>query len=231
MLDAYWRNAGQWRLTAEHPVRRRAVQAAVAWRDVVVRSTHEATGSAQATLMTDIQIQAMADEQARLLSEQAGLEALQQKVSSLQEQAASQPEAAIDEDQRWDLWVWAGQAANYNPAWEPVRDAFPAEDATAGEYTEWAARLQTVLEQSIEQRQVRLEALEQERQALEAQYQQYAQETAGLSSTMLVESLSEGASEIETLRPTGLLILIGGSLGLLIWILLWLGRLALRRGA
>lgn len=231
MLDAYWRNAGQWRLTAEHPNRRRAVQAATAWRDVVVRSTHEAVGSARATLMTDIQIQALADEQARLLGEQAGLETLQQKVASLQSQAASQPGSAVDEDLRWDLWVWTGQAANFNPAWEPVQDAFPAETASAGEYAEWAARLQTLLEESVEQRQVRMAALEQERQILEAQYQESAQKSAGLSSTMLVESLSEGASEIETLRPAGMLILIGGSLGLLVWILLWLGRLALRRSA
>jgi hypothetical protein len=127
--------------------------------------------------------------------------------------------------------VWAGQSADFNSAWEPIRDSFPSENATAGEYSKWAAQAQTLLEENATQRQVRFAALKRERQALESQYRSSIQKSAGLSSTLQVESLSEGASEIETLRPSGLLILIGGILGLLAWILFWLGRLALGRSA
>lgn len=73
MLHAYWRNAGKWRLVAESDDPQRAVQAVMAWHDVVVERVHTAVGYSHDLLALDKQLQAVATCQAQALTRLAEL--------------------------------------------------------------------------------------------------------------------------------------------------------------
>lgn len=70
MLRVYWRNAGKWRLAAEHPSSLYAGQAVLAWETVVVEHVHRAVEQSQYAQQLDLQAQAamasLAETEARL---------------------------------------------------------------------------------------------------------------------------------------------------------------------
>lgn len=228
MVDAYWRNPGKWRLTVDHADPQRAAQAAIVWRDVVLKAVNDAVANARATLMTDIELQGLASREAELLANQAALSEIEKNLQALQSRLAAGPDSALGGTERMQVLAWAGQAAALNPAWQPLLDGFPAEDASAGDYLPWIEQALVLAGEDLSRQGTELAALAETRSALEQAYNESARGSGGFSSTLIVEKLSEGTEEIETLRPTGLLILVGGVLGLLAWTLVWLGRIALR---
>jgi hypothetical protein len=57
MLRVYWRNAGKWRLAAEHADPLFASQAVTVWETVVVESVHYAVEQSQTAQQLDLQLQ------------------------------------------------------------------------------------------------------------------------------------------------------------------------------
>lgn len=228
MLDAYWRNPGKWRLTVDHADPQRAAEAALAWRDVALSAGQTAIAYAQDTLMTDIRLQEYAAEEVKLQSSRAALLEVAAGLKDLQSQAAASPGSEFTETQRAQAYTWAVQAAELGPAWQTLWVDFPAEGASADDYLPWLDHALVMVTASIDEQQAQLASIADTRQALETRYSEAASGSLGLSSTMVLESLSEDVEEVEHLRPTGLLILLGAVLGLLAWILAWLGRIAMR---
>lgn len=74
MLSVYWRNAGKWRLVAEHPEQDRAIEAVVAWQDVIVAYVHNAVAQANQALSLDGQLRPLAEQVAQAQAALAGIE-------------------------------------------------------------------------------------------------------------------------------------------------------------
>ncbi len=231
MLDAYWRNAGKWRLVAVHPDSRRAVQAVQAWEEVSVSRTQAAVAQAQNTLMIDFRLQEVAAQQAHLFSYLTGLEQLAVGLLDFQAQAEAGPDQPLSEATHDQLWTWATLVAESNPARGELLDTLPEAGSPAGDYRDWLSRALNMTQEDIRLARQRQSVLDQERLDLESRYSAAAKESLGFSATLEVEKLSADGPELEVLRPTSLLMLVGACLGLLAWALTVLARIGLGRKA
>ena len=72
----YWRNAGKWRLTANHPQARFARQAVRTWKETAVPFVQNTVEQSRQVLVLDAQIQATAAQQAQALARQSQVDNL-----------------------------------------------------------------------------------------------------------------------------------------------------------
>jgi len=89
MLRVYWRNAGKWRLAAEHPDPQRAADAVVVWETVVVERVHQAVEQSQAAQQLDLQLQAANTALAQTQANLTSLTLQRQQVANQGENAAN----------------------------------------------------------------------------------------------------------------------------------------------
>lgn len=231
MLDAYWRNAGKWRLVAIHRDSRRAVQAVEAWEDVSVSRTQAAVAQAQNTLMIDFQLQEVAARESHLLAYITGLEQLEAGLLDFQAQVEAQPDQPLSQATHDQLWTWATLVGESNSARAVLLEALPEAGAPAGDYRDWLSQALNMTREDIRLARERQSMFEQERLDLESRYSAAAKGSLGFSATLEVEKLSAEGPEVEVLRPTSLLMLVGACLGLLAWALTLLARIGLGRKA
>ncbi len=71
MLHIYWRNAGKWRLVAEHPQPDRARQAVLQWETAVIDRVALAVEQSRQVMALNIQMQALAKQQAEVAAQTA----------------------------------------------------------------------------------------------------------------------------------------------------------------
>jgi len=222
MLHVYWRNAGKWRLVAENPDPIRAGQVVSAWEDTVVNEVHFAINQAQTSMMLDLQLRSIIDLQNQAtgyIAERAQiLQALQGWQAQVAQRPVEQQVSTMEHAQMWHLMAQAGS----NPSWQPLLNAFPTVDAPAQEYLTYLDQANAVLMQEIQTMQARVEALESERQELFIQYTASSNNSMGLSANLVVDSIADAQPQMIIVRPTGVLMLVGGAIGLAIWILSWL---------
>jgi hypothetical protein len=233
-LHAYWRNAGKWRLVAEHHDPLRAAQAVAAWQDVVVEEANAAIAASRKLPQIDQQQAALIATQAQALARLKELEGLYQTLQAHQQEVASRPaNRALEEIDRWLIWQTLVQA-NLGAAWNPLRDSFPGAAQPARDYLRWLDQASALLEQEIQSVQSQIAALESEQNALAAQYAQASQRSLGLSPNLEVDKITVGPSlaanspQIASVRPTGTLMLVGGCLGLIVWGFTLLTSISLR---
>jgi hypothetical protein len=224
MLHAYWRNAGKWRLVAEHKTPMYATQAVLQWQDAVVEQVHTAVAESQLAMQIDLQMTATAASQAEA-SEQAALlaEAQAAAVDWRGRLTALPPQEPLAEAERMLLWQ-AVIPAGKDESWKAAEDSFPASGARAGDYLEWIDSVDPALQHELAgwNRQVRQH--EQRYQELAAQYSEAVGASLGLSAELLVQKISDRKLEETEVRPIGMAMLIGAGLGFILWAAGWLVR-------
>lgn len=250
-LHASWRNTGVWRLVAGDQQPERAAQAALTWTGVILETYRAASQAAAEILPYDVQFKAIAYQQARI---QARLENLSQVQTALLAQRAALSQAAeqagdaapgLDESQRWRLYALAAQAAGSDPVWQSLLEtarveADGAENGGTNSIPEvpppgsppaaclpWIDSVLATISAEMETLPGQAAALDTQRTKLFEQYQQTITRSRGLSSTLVVDWPFSGIWQTEVVRPSGLMILVGGLLGLLAWGVFWLVRLTL----
>jgi hypothetical protein len=224
-LHAYWRSAGQWRLVAEALEAERAATMVKAWEDAVLSSTAAAT--AEATRMQDlthqynriVQLEAAARMRVQELNQ--AKQALQTWLAS-QGQAGSQ--APLDTLQRWQLLAAAGRVVDLNPVEQTLLENAPASDAPAGAYIEWVNQVLASLDLGLTTLQAQEADLVGQREAISRSWNDALNESGGLSAHLTVEALPGGDQPPKPVRTTAAAALIGGIVGVLVWILFWLAR-------
>ena len=228
MLKVNWRNAGKWRLVAESDDPSRAAQALTVWHDTVIKNVQNAVGEAQNTLALDTQLQSFSSDQTRAISRLAELIQLRETVATHLKTASAWPEDyQPSQDEHWELWYPVAQA-DLEKAWEPLLDVFPIDGSPASSYIDWLIQTTIVLDQDIWTLEAQSKALQVQINETSARYKDASNKSFGLSGNLQVEKIRRRPPEQYAVRPTGLLILVGGILGLLLWIILWLGRAALK---
>ena len=228
MLKVNWRNAGKWRLVAESDDPARAAQALAVWHDTVIKNVQNAVGEAQNTLVLDTQLQSFSSEQTRAISRLAELIQLRETVAThLKTASTRHADYQPSQDEHWELWYTVAQA-DLDQAWEPLLDAFPIDGSPASSYIDWLNQVNIVLDQDIRTLEAQSKALQVQIDETGARYKDASNKSFGLSGNLQVEKIRRRPPEQYAIRPTGLLILVGGILGLLLWIILWLVRITLK---
>jgi hypothetical protein len=228
MLHVYWRNAGKWRLVAEHEDPLHASQAVIAWQDVVVEKVHAAVAQAQSALLINDEWKAVTDEKAQAMSQIAGQEQIRSELLLWRTDLSGRPpdQVLIESDrlllqqlldQTGSSDVWLAYLATYPPAGSP-NDAFVA----------WIEQALPLLDAQIQVSQARMEEVDRWQVDLAERYSAASNNSLGLSAELLVQKISDRKLEQMTVRSTGVAILVGAAVGLIIWALIWLVAPSLR---
>ena len=227
-LHPYWRNAGKWRLAAQHPDPRRAIEAASIWQDVVIERIHEATAQAQNTMLLDFHLESMTNAHATAQVQVATLSGIREHLRAWQNELRSYaPDQTIAEDAHWLTW-YAFAQVGLSPGWETLLGEYPKVGAPAMDYLTWLNRAIPAIEEEIQTAQTQASAMNDQAEQVSQEYAQASRQSLGISANLQVEEITDRPPEIRRLRPSGLLMLIGSCFGLAIWLVWELARLARR---
>ncbi|MEA3351988.1 MAG: hypothetical protein U9Q82_15380 [Chloroflexota bacterium] len=225
MLKGSWRNAGRWHLTAETPQRDMAVQAVESWAVVIAERVNAAIDHARQVVALDSSLAAISDElvlleqRSQTLSQvNKNLQAIRQDLDNLDQ------DERLDSLTRWDMFAQASRAAGWNSGWGAALDDFPAPDALPADYALWLDRTLSIVAADLEALPAQIDSLEVQHAAAAAAYADEAEKSLALSANMSLETSAEVAPQVEVVRPSSLLMLVGGFLGVLFWLLWELAR-------
>ena len=225
MLDLSWRNTGAWRFFVDNRSSQRAADAVETWVQVFLDKYQEALTSASELFSDSARVnelsQTDAEKTARLnqlLVAQSSLQLWQDGV------AKEQMEQPLDTISHWRLYSLAANAAGFDPAWSSILESLPPTGSLPADYMQWSLELQGLLAQEIQNLQAELTILKQDREAATQEYERRVQRSRGLTTTTVVSRASDDASTVRAIRTTPTYALVGGLLGLLTWLLIWLLR-------
>ncbi len=221
MLNVNWRNAGKWRLIAEGDNPLRATQAVSVWHNVVVTEIQSATRQAQNTFVYDTHLEVLASKQVELELEILELQKFQVRLKSLQGQIqdSSSQSGDIIKSKGWELEQLILNSSAEFP-WLSQFLEIPVDTAAASMYQEWLKQVNYGAELEKQNLGNQLNAVKEQYSQTAVQYQTASNNSFGLSSNLRVEKLHNQPPDLYPLRPSGLLILIGGLIGFLLWIAL-----------
>jgi uncharacterized protein involved in exopolysaccharide biosynthesis len=229
LLRVSWRNTGTWRLTATSPDRQQAIQAVVTWTDVFMELFDSAYRSASDLNVANQQLYSLVLTQTQFKARAAEMAGVLSTLSAWRASAAqgdvTSPLGLLE---RWRLWSLAARASNLDVDWGALLEQLPSPEAPRQEYLAWLDQVLASLTSKIEVLQSQIQAMEGEIATVNTRFLAAADQSHGLSAMVLVEKLAEGLWQVRSTRPTGVSMLIGGVLGLILWLLFWLVRLGWR---
>lgn len=234
MLHVYWRNAGKWRLVAEHEDPVYAAQAVIAWQDVVVEKVHAAVAQAKNALLIGDEWKAIADQVAQAKSQIAGQDQIRSQLLEWQAVLSARPAAeALAEPDRTRLLQLFDQTGPTEPtgAFQALLAVYPAVGSSNLAYLGWLQQALSLLEAQNQVSGARLEEMERWQTDLAAGFTDATDNSLGLAAELLVQKISDRKLEQETVRSTGVAILVGAGVGLIIWALVWLVIPAFRKNS
>jgi hypothetical protein len=218
MLVDEWRTAGTWSLVAEGVDPIRTEQASRIWGEVVVERANEAIDAARSTFMIDDELQAVISQQAQASLHQSDLMATQQALRDWVSASANSPaDQLLDPMERWRLLYMSARIAQFTPAWAALLKSQPAENEPLSAYIDWIGQVSTSIESDLPVLEQQINTLQSDRERLKNEYSQVAESSLGLSPNLEIKGLDHLPTE--TVRPAGLLILLGGMVGALVWLL------------
>lgn len=225
MLHIYWRNAGKWRLVAEHFQAERAQQAVTAWEEVVVQYANQAIEQSRQVMAINIKMQALAAEIAKTQASLAEIEQLRQELHKSQQQLGRSPaDQPLSPETRENLWNIISLNA-IGSEWHLILDPFPGQAAPHQVYQTWLKQADQVAESLNNSFKGQLLALDQQYTQLVDQYSQASKQSLGLSPDLHLDQIAEEGIQVTQVRPLGLLILIGALLGAIFWLFIVITRI------
>ncbi len=224
-LRGSWRNAGRWHLAAETRQREMAIQAVEIWATVIDERINTALEHARQVVAVDTRQVRLADEivslerrQQALMQVQANLEAMQTDLEQLS------PDQPLDSLTRWDLLAQASRAADWGAGWQAALEVFPAPDALPPAYLHWMERILALIAADSDALPTQLNRLEAQYDDLAEDYLQAAEKSLALSPNLSIEAPEQVDPQVEVVRSANTLMLVGGILGVLAWLLWELAR-------
>ncbi|HLE53336.1 MAG TPA: hypothetical protein VI755_14820 [Anaerolineales bacterium] len=227
MLRAEWRTAGEWNLIAEDRQPNLATQAAQTWGEVVLERINNGVKASRNAFMIDQEMQAVVSQivkaEQRQNDYQVFMDAIRAWLSAANDLPPDEP---LQPGERWQVLFLATRLAEFTPAWMALIQVQPENIATPEAYVEWLSQIMDYIDRDILTLEGQIEAFDRQRYRLKEQYDQEASYSLGLSPTLEVVGLE--LAPPKTVRPIGLLTIIGGILGLSLWLLLQLVRISNR---
>lgn len=225
ILRGSWRNAGRWHLTAETQQREMAIQAVETWAAVIDERVNTAIEHARQVVAVDTRQVRMAEEIESLEGRQQTLMQVQANLETMQTDLEKLPQnQSLDSLTRWELLAQASRAADWGAGWQAALEAFPAPDERPSAYLRWTERILALIAADLEALPAQLERLEAQYDELAEEYAQAAEKSLALSPNLSVETPEQVDPQVEAVRPANTLMLVGGILGVLAWLLWELAR-------
>jgi hypothetical protein len=220
MLAVYWRNAGQWRLVAEHRDPQMAGQAVQAWRDVIIENANLALTHSRELYRLDLLLRSLTDARLESQSRFQQLEGISRALSAWQNDLSHLPPSqSMSQSDYWLLWSLAAGAAGPDQNWRMLLEEIPPEQAPAEDFLPWLERLAQTIEAEMQSLEARLDSLAQEHDGVSQEWERSLQAGQGLAATLEIEPSSNAAPSVERPRPVALTALVGGGLGFLMYCL------------
>lgn len=227
LLDTDWRTAGEWSLSVSHPDQARAEQALEVWSDVAVERARSAVSSARSTIVIDQELEQAVEELFAARQRQQALGASQTNLQDwLEQSAGSPPDQPLPPIERWRVFSAATSLALDDPAWRAILESQPAADAPPEAYRSWIAQVLLQIDLELADLPRHIAMLEEERAVLEEKYSSESANSLSLSPNLEIEQFGPVSSQI--VRPATTLVLVGGFIGLLSWLLIELVRITRR---
>jgi hypothetical protein len=227
----YWRNAGKWRLVAEHEDPLRAAQVVIAWQDVVVEQVHAAVAQAQNALLLGDEWEAVAQEKARLVSQKAEMDQIRRELLAWRDRLSQRSESQPVAEAERLMLVGLLDRLQQDGAWQTFLATLPGSGSSNGTFTAWIEQALLILEGQAQILQAHIDEIEQQQALLAQRYTQALDDSLGLSPELLVQKISDRKLEQTVVRSTGIAILVGAGIGLILWCLIWLVAPAIRMKA
>jgi hypothetical protein len=229
-LHVYWRNAGEWQLVAEAGTPEQAQVLVNTWEQVILEQIKEASDHASTTLELSTRVDnlnnQLLDVRQRALELEQISQSLQEWIQSVGDTALNQP---LETRTRWFLLAQVAAAARWNPEGKALIEFAPPADAPASDYIPWLEKTLAFIEQELASLQPQEDQLATEYEQEYAQWYQERDASQGLTAYLVVKPLEGQRAQVQAVRSTGMMAFVGGLLGLLAWMLVWLAR-PLRRG-
>ncbi len=224
-LHAYWRSAGQWRLVAEMPEALPAEQAAQAWREAILSRSGEAIAAAARMQDLSYRYQEVVRLEAASVVRLRELENTQAALKTWLDTAQQSSDGGpLDTLERWRLLTLAARVVALNPVDLELLKALPSPDANRDSYLPWVKKLMVSLEQNLSVLHAQQAEFTSQRETLTRDWTEALQASGGLSAHLSIEPMPGADRRAETARTPEAGALIGGVIGLLFWLLIWLGR-------
>lgn len=223
-LGAEWRTAGKWSLTAESQEAELANLAAETWGEVVFARISSAVDSARELMATDNEMEITAQNLAQASSRLQRLKTSQEQLKQWKNAAMALPgEEPPVAQERWEVLNLVAGLVKFEPDWMAIMEDQPDETASRRTTLEWTAQVLSLIESEIQHLNESIKELDQKQTILEEQYASKFDLSLGLSPNLDIEKIEfEPAQRVQ---PTGLMTIIGGICGLLLWVLLELVRI------
>jgi len=221
LLRGSWRNAGRWHLSAQalHPVI--AQQAVTVWGQVINERMHEAIEHARQVIALDSQLTSLADQKTELELRRIVLERAHVNLLEIQAEWDQRPsDSVLPSFEYWQVMSYAAQSAQRRLGWENVLESQPASDVKLSDHQDWLQSVLTLIENDLSFLPDQITYLDEQHAAVAAGYALEAELSLALSANMDIEMPADEVVSVETVRPTNLLLLLGGFIGILAW-LLW----------
>ncbi len=219
-LKISWRNAGRLHLAAEADHADHASQAVEAWGRVIVDRVGSALSSAGQVALINNQLQAINAAHTECLLHQQLLSDEWVALSAWQDRLEAMPDDQLDVSDRQELQAAASRTADWGAAWAALWESIPPPGAAPAAYLPWLGRVIQTIGTDLADLSSEIAALDEQRRELEPAYLLAAERSLSLSANMTVEHTSAALPLPEPVRHPGTAALVGGALGVLIY-LVW----------
>lgn len=221
ILGADWRSAGTWSLVANHPDPGRASEAAQVWSDVSIARVKAAILAAQETFQLDQELDAVTQLRIQASTRRSLLQDTAASLLTWQELAAGLPaDQPLEPTERWRVLAYLTPVADFSPAWMSLLDAQPALSGLPADYMIWIDQITAHINAESAELAQQIHRLEQQQTDLAIRYTLTSKDSLGLSPNLAIQSIQFVAPKV--IRPVGMLIILGGLIGFLIWVFIQL---------
>jgi hypothetical protein len=223
-LGAERRTAGKWSLTAESREAELADLAAETWGEVVFARVSSAIDSARDLMATDNEMEITTQNLAQASSRLQRFKTSQEQLKQWENTAMALPaEESLVAQERWEVLSLVAGLAEFEPGWMAILEDQPDETASRRTTLDWAAQVLSLIESEMQRLNESIRELDQKQTMLEEQYAAQFDLSLGLSPNLDIEKIEFVPAQ--RVQPIGLMTIIGGICGLLLWVLVELVRI------
>lgn len=230
MLSANWRNAGLWRLVANGSTSKQAAEAVEIWKNVILEKTLESIASSRDLFRLELALRSLNNELMDVQLQQAALEAIQAELEQFQFKLSSTSSNEIlSESDRLELFNTANQLTGFILVEQDLINKFPQAGSQVKDYLTWLEKLNLVVKNDLSLFELRYAVIRDQISKVSSEWADGLDNASGLAATLNLEDRHSDNHRIEELHSYSLSALIGGLLGLLVWIMVFLIRVT-RKG-
>ncbi len=220
--DISWFDTGRWRLTYKADNRKTASQAVTVWRDTLREQFAALIEQAEKAYQTEGELRALDAEIAALEVRNMELDNLLDELEAASSPLEDQLDRENFRDLKRELLASVGVHAGNSPGWTRLLESFP-EEGDQGALQAWVDEVSLTAKTERDHNIELLEELNTGLQEVTLQHEENVAAARGFSPAFILEE-RDGKVWFTTPYPDGVVLLLSGVMGTLVYIIIWLMR-------